>query len=157
MICEIVPIKSNYRGMERVLLATDLLLRSTKKSNFLIEKYYDYIDNTLKKMNAEIVFKFFEFSAILESFKIPNEIIVYDNVPLHSFYEFDLEFLGIDIVYEMEDSLIANTDNFKIQKFLNNNGLCQNLEDMQNLLIATSHIGQEWKPCYVYRVKQVDN
>ena len=44
---DIVPIKRAYRGIDRALLATDLLTKRTKKKyNTLLERYFKYLDIT---------------------------------------------------------------------------------------------------------------
>ena len=54
MVYDIVPIKNNYRGMERLLLATDLYTKQSRKEyDVLLNKYYDYISIVLQKPSRD--------------------------------------------------------------------------------------------------------
>ena len=50
---DIVPIKRAYRGIDRALLATDLLTKRTKKKyNTLLERYTGFSTKTVRQQKC---------------------------------------------------------------------------------------------------------
>ena len=128
---DIVPIKNKYRGMGRSLLAADLYTRQTKKG----------LINLIKFCNE------------LGRYGIMCEVIVYDIYPLETAFDYVLDFLGIDIVHEMSESLLCECADIKVQKFLNKNGLCNSETYVNDIVQLLDNGDVKWEPCYVYKEK----
>lgn len=150
---DIVPIKSQYRGMDRTLLITDLWNSNSKKHfDELLEKYYLYLENceVISKKAFEDVIIFFQE---VIKYDILCEMIVYDTVPLDTAFGYPVELIGIDIVHDMCESLLSDTVSPQVLYRLNKNGLCRTVNDVGEIIPFLKHGAVEWNPCYVYRVK----
>ena len=67
--------------------------------------------------------------------------------------EQNVVFWGIDIVFDMAESLLENVENEYIRGFLNENGLCPDTKNIDKI-IEVSDIGKyEVFPVYVYSVR----
>lgn len=151
---DIVPIKRAYRGIDRALLATDLLTKRTKKKyNTLLERYFKYLDITQKMPSKSGLHDLICFCKELQVNDIACEIIAYSLSPLINLWGYGLDFLGIDIVHDMAESLLCECENKEAQKYLNGNGLCKSKEDVSTIVPLLDHGDVEWNPCYVYKVE----
>lgn len=84
MFCyDVVPIRNNYRGMGRTLIATELITKQTKKIfKELLELYFGYISVTLESPSESGLIKIIEFCNVLKRYNILCEVIAYDLLPL---------------------------------------------------------------------------
>lgn len=153
MKIDIVPIKENYRGIGRSLLATDLLTKKSKKDfTKLLEMYDAYLMLLEQPESQNVLEKLMDFEKILQQYEILCEIIAYDTKPIDSAYGYSVTWLGIDIVHDCCESLLENMSDKRVQQTLNKNGLCRNTTDISKLLSLLDTGDVMWKPCYVYRV-----
>lgn len=153
MKIDIVPIKENYRGIGRSLLATDLLTKKSKKDFAkLLEMYDAYLMLLEQPESQNVLEKLMDFEKILQQYEILCEIIAYDTKPIDSAYGYSVTWLGIDIVHDCCESLLENMSDRRVQQMLNKNGLCRNTADILKLLPLLDAGDVMWKPCYVYRV-----
>lgn len=153
MKIDIVPIKENYRGIGRSLLATDLLTKKSKKDFAkLLEMYDAYLMLLEQPESQNVLEKLMDFEKILQQYEILCEIIAYDTKPIDSAYGYSVTWLGIDIVHDCCESLLENMSDRRVQQTLNKNGLCRNTADISSLLPLLDTGDVMWKPCYVYRV-----
>lgn len=149
---DLVPIKGKYRGMGRSLLATDLLeLKSKRKFELLLEEYFEFLEYS-QELNKKSFDKIVVFCEVLREHNIPCEIIVYNDEAMKDAFGYSIEFLGIDIVHDMCESLISEEVNLYIQELINENGLCSTVDAVYKIIPYQDHGEVEWKPCYVYRV-----
>lgn len=153
MKIDIVPIKENYRGIGRSLLATDLLTKKSKKDFAkLLEMYDAYLMLLEQPESQNVLEKLMDFEKILQQYEILCEIIAYDTKPIDSAYGYSVTWLGIDIVHDCCESLLENISDRRVQQILNKNGLYRNTADISKLLPLLDTGDVMWKPCYVYRV-----
>lgn len=153
MKIDIVPIKENYRGIGRSLLATDLLTKKSKKDfTKLLEMYDAYLMLLEQPESQNVLEKLMDFEKILQQYEILCEIIAYDTKPIDSAYGYSVTWLGIDIVHDCCESLLENMSDRRVQQMLNKNGLCRNTADISSLLPLLDTGDVMWKPCYVYQV-----
>lgn len=151
---DIVPIKNQYRGMGRSLLATDLYTRLSKHEyEHLLEMYYEYLSDVQQEPSQTGLMKLINFCIELDKFEIKCEVIVYDLCPIETAYGYVLYFLGIDIVHELSESLICECVDNEIQQFFNQYGLCNSELDMNSIVPLLDHGDVKWEPCYVYKVE----
>lgn len=152
MRCDIVPLGQKYRGMGRSLDVTHFKNCLPKDSfDDLLEVYFDYID-----YGCEINPMFDKLLAFYKKFRdhgVYCEVIAYATYPIENLHGYTVELLGIDIAHDMCESLIAEDVNPNIQNLLNENGLCQTVEDVETIIPFQDHGTVEWQPCYVYTVK----
>ncbi len=154
---DLVPIKGKYRGMARSLLATDLLnSKNRNKFEDLLEEYYEFLEygQEISKQAFERVVAFYN---VLKSYGITCEVIAYDENVLESIFGYSIEFLGLDIVHDMCESLIESELNSYVEKMINQNGLCRTESAVREIIPYQEHGGVEWKPCYIYKVILEDN
>ena len=153
MIYNVVPIRNNYRGIDRSLLATDLYNSSNKSTyNDFLNLYYKYI-SVMEQDYLETNFSWIiSFYKTLEKSGVVCEVIVYDYCPLTTAYSYNLEFLGIDIVCDMAESLLCNCSEYIMQQLLNKHGLCRSLSDVEAVMPLLNQGNAQWQPCYVYSV-----
>lgn len=150
---DIVLINQKYRGMERSLLATDLLTNKGKKQfDSLLDIYYQYLACVEEETSSDGLKRLVRYYEEFKKFNIPCEIIVYDSVPQNNAFGDDIELLGIDIVHEMCESLLSDDVNPSIKYLLNENGLCNTEQDIKKVIPFQDHGNAEWKPCYVYKL-----
>lgn len=153
MKIDIVPIKENYRGIGRSLLATDLLTKKSKKDFAkLLEMYDAYLMLLEQPESQNVLEKLMDFEKILQQYEILCEIIAYDTKPIDSAYGYSVTWLGVDIVHDCCESLLENMSDRRVQQTLNKNGLCRNAAGISKLLPLLDTGDVMWKPCYVYRV-----
>lgn len=151
---DIVPIKKYYRGMGRVLLATDLYTKQTKKEyDLLLNMYYEYLANVQQHPSRDGLIKLITFCNEISKREVKCEVIAYDITPLKTVFEYELDFLGIDIVHEMLESLLCECVDYEVRKFLNKNGLCNSESDVNSIIPLLDHGDVKWEPCYVYKIK----
>lgn len=151
---DIVPVQSCYRGIERSLLATDLYTRRTKgEYEFLLEVYYDYLNTIEFEPSVSGFTELIRFCDKLNNRGISCEVIIFDICPVESAFGFELDFLGIDIVHEMAESLLEEFTNHEVQQLLNQNGLCRSESDADRIIPLLDHGCVKWDLCYVYKVR----
>lgn len=151
---DIVPIKNHYRGMGRLLLATDLYTKQAKKEyDVLLGDYYKYLSIIQQSPSSAGLTDLVNLCKKFLQYGIKCEMIVYDNTPIQTFFGYDLEFLGVDITHEMSESLLYECDDYGIRKFLNQNGLCATDQYLNCIVLMLDHGDVKWDPCYVYKIK----
>ena len=156
MIYDIVPINNDYKGMDRILLATDLYTKQTKREyNLLLNKYYEYLSIVQQRPSKHGIVRLIELCEEFLKYGIKCEVIVYDITPIESVFGFDLDFLGIDIVHRMSESLLCDCGDHGIQKHLNENGLCSSKSQLYSIVPLLDHGNVKWSPCYIYKVKHM--
>ena len=149
---DIAPINETYRGMERALTAADLLNSKTKKIyKDLLEKHFLYLEYG-EEVSETAFEKMLVYYQEVITYDISCEIIAYDVVPLDNLYGYSLQLLGIDIVHDMCESLISEGVNLHVRGLINENGLCDTVDSVNEIIPYQDHGGVEWKPCYVYKV-----
>lgn len=140
--------------MGRVLLATDLYTKQSKaKYDFLLNKYYEYLSIVQQCPSKEGLIILIDLCKIFLKYNINCEVIVYDTIPMKNAFGHSLEYLGIDVVHEMSESLLSECVTHKIRKHLNENGLCTSEQYARSIVPLLDHGNVNWEPCYVYSVK----
>ena len=136
MILNICPIKDAYRGIDRCLDARYLYTKKTKNVyEELLELYYQSITYTLNTPpNTSIIKKLINTCNKFLKYSIKSEIIAYDTIPLTSAFDYNVEYLGIDIIYDGCESVIREC------KPKNNKGLKLN----KNMLFENSNDAKEY-------------
>lgn len=154
MNCDIVPVKNHYRGIGRVLLATDLYTKPVRKEyGILLNKYYEYLSNVQQYPSEDGLTKLINLCKEFSKYEVKCEVIAYDITPLETAFGYAVEFLGIDIVHRMAESLLCECTDYEIQKSLNKNGLCNSEQNLNHIIPLLDHGDVKWDPCYVYKVK----
>ena len=140
--------------MGRSLLAADLYTRQTKKEfENLLNIYFEYLDDLEQQLPSKKgLINLIKFCNELGQYGIMCEVIVYDIYPLETAFDYVLDFLGIDIVHEMSESLLCECADIKVQKFLNKNGLCNSETYVNDIVQLLDNGDVKWEPCYVYKV-----
>ena len=142
-----------YRGMERCFQVTSVPNKKRKgKLDELLQLEVDYISLIQENPIREGLMKLIDYYRILKTYEIECEIIVYDNMPLLNAWEFPLEFLGVDITYDMGESLLSDVVSGDVKKYLNENGLCEKADDVIHVIPLLEHGDVQWEPCYIYKV-----
>lgn len=150
---DVVPIHSSYRGIGRLLTPVDFQPKCAKNNmDKLIEEYFDYITNTLRPACQEVFEYMRSYCGRLQEYEIACEMIVYDLQPMESAYGRPLEFLGIDIVHEMAESLLEDGAEHLPKGLLNQNLLCSCKDDVSGIIPLCDSGDAVWEPCWVYRV-----
>ena len=150
---DIVPIHSSYRGIGRSLTPQDFQSNRAKANmDKLIDEYFHHITNTLKPACQEVFEEMGFWCRRLQEYDIACEMIVYDLQPLEHAYGRPLEFLGIDIVYEMAESLLESEAGHLPKGLLNQNLLCSCKEDALKIIPLCDCGDAAWESCWVYRV-----
>lgn len=154
MKIDIVPIKETYRGIDRALLATDLLTQRGKKDYRKLLNAYDvYCNMSLQHtQDREMLEWLICFEKTLQQYGVGCEIIAYDTQPIDSVYGHSVEWLGIDITHDLCESLLEDIQDARIDETLNKNGLCTKTEDMSALMPMLDVGDVIWEACHVYRV-----
>lgn len=151
---DIVPIDSIYRGIERTLKASDLYTKNTKKEfNFLLNEYFNYLTNIEQPVSKNNLEKIIDYYYVLLEKGIECEIIAYDDHPCSNVYGYQVNLLGIDIIYEMCESLILeNIEKKPIQEILNTNGLCDGLSNIPTIMSKLNINNMDCKLYWVYKL-----
>jgi hypothetical protein len=146
---DIVPIRSYYRGIERSLTTLDF--KGNRKIDLLLEKYFEYISLIEKPFSIENFQCLIDYLLFFRSNHISCEIILYDNTSIEKIGEYEISFLGIDIAYDLCESLIPEILSSQYKPQLNRNGLCENISIAMDVInSSTSTPDKIWKPCWVY-------
>jgi hypothetical protein len=150
---DVVPIRSAYRGIGRSLAPQDFRPWVDKRNmDYLLEVYFDYITDSLKPECQETFERMLSYCRTFRESGIPCEVIVYDSQPLENAYGKELQFLGIDIVLNLAESLLENGAERLSKNLLNENLLCLELSNLPKITKLCDHGGAEWCPCWVYHV-----
>lgn len=155
---DIMPINSSYSGIDRSLTTDDFLTKKTKPYfKTLLSLYLAYLDLTCSPHTA-LQYDYETFCTIQSYYKqfceyqVPCEMIVYDNTPISDIFGYNVKFLGIDIVHDMAESLLNNTDCLNVDKRLNEFGLYSVPIDITSIADDVCLGHNIWKPCWVYKV-----
>lgn len=157
---DFVHINSSYSGIDRALMTNDFLTPETKLYfDALLEVYFSYIDLTCNPYESldydekqfHVVQRFYEK---FRNYNVSCELIVYNTTPLELVYDVPIEFLGIDIVQDMAESLISYNQHLDIsvKRCLNSRGLFDDPITAQNAINLLKVNADVWKPCWVYKV-----
>lgn len=152
---DLVPMKRQCRGMGRGLTVCDFGTKPTGKAfEDLLELYFKYIDEISQNLpSPNGLLTLINFYNELKKYDIQCEIIAYDRYPLNEVYNYPVEFLGVDVVHDMCESLLDYAyDNEGISQYLNENGLCVCEKDVNKVIPFLDHSDVEWLPCYVYKI-----
>lgn len=156
MEIEIAEMQENgYRGLERTVTGNRFPNYKTKEFKKLIDMWCEYNlslvageqEECLKQLEANKPF-YYE----LKKNGVPCEVIAYDDKPIESLEDYELEFLGYDIVNQNHESVFAGWERVP---GTNENLLCAREEDFEkyvNMLshrMAPEHVLEMW---YVYRI-----
>lgn len=157
---DIVPINSAYSGIDRSLMTDDFLTPETKPHfDTLLAMYFSYIDLTCNPYESfaydEKRFRVIQgFYEQFRKYNVACELIVYNTTPVDFVYDAPIEFLGIDIVQDMAESLISYNQqiDISVKRYLNTKGLFDNPMATQNAMDLLKVDADVWKPCWVYKV-----
>lgn len=150
---DIVPINDCYRGIDRTFLASDLYTKQSKRQyDTLLEMYYEYLSIVEQKPTEYGMLGLINLYKELCNCAIECELIVYANNQLQAVFGYNLTFLGVDIVYEMAESLLSDYTSDTVKKYLNENGLCDLETNIYEIIPLLDHGEVKWEPCYVYKV-----
>ena len=139
--------------MGRLLLATDLYTEQTQKNyHFILDKYYEYLLNVQQYPSKDGLIELIDLYKEFSKCEIKCEVIVYDITPIETAFGYALDFLGIDIVHEMSESLLCECTDHKIREHLNENGLCSSELYLSSIVPLLDHGNVKWEPCYIYKV-----
>lgn len=155
MLYDVVPIQTRYRGIGRCLDGADFYPNESKKEfSQLLDQYAQSLDQWQNPPSQQGLAKMMELCSLLRQFHFPCEVIVYDSTPLERAYGYGLEFLGVDVAHNLEESLLYGEVPNEAEEFLNEHGLCPRTEDVAQLLplLDRDDDDKDWAPCYVYAV-----
>ncbi len=154
MIIDIVPYNSHYRGMGRNITVEHFNSKKAKKNFYqLCEQYLLYVDLFYFEKDESVLWEeILSFYRILIENDIDCEIIAYDNKIISDIHGYKVEFLGIDIVKEMCESLIYYSGDNIDKNCLNKNGLCENVKDTRKIINTFNEEENDWKPCWIYKI-----
>lgn len=112
MILNICPIKDAYRGIDRSLDAADLFTKKAKNVyEQLLELYYQSVTYTLNTPpSTSIIKKLITICNEFLKYDIKSEVIVCDTIPIISAFNYKVEYLGIDIIYDGCESVIRECE-----------------------------------------------
>ena len=158
-------IRGKYRGVERGLLLEDLMDFEKRHSKNEQKHYLDlvktYEEITGEKDNEEssqeVFEKILQLHTDLEKEGVPNEVIVYDLAPLDKTMLFgrNVVFLGIDLVCNINESLLKTEWERIPSSLLNPNALVQYIDDVSRVLPFCRSGNIRWSPCWVYEIMLV--
>ena len=158
---DIAPTNRAYSGIDRSLMPDNFLTPETKPYyDTLLLTYFSYMDLMCNPYESlvydEKLFRVIQnFYREFCAYNVSCELIAFDTVPIDCVHGVPVEFLGIDIVHEMAESLIScdhQTGN-SARKYLNEVGLFDNLIDANNALDLLNVDNASWKPCWVYKIQ----
>ena len=152
---DIVPCSKRYRGIDRWLSLYELPRIKSKKDNLkLIEDYNLYVD-TLdeEELGIDLFNKLLEFYKLFKEKGVDCEFLVCDDEPIKDAYGYKLEFLGIDIYSGYRESLIFEPKDEYVRSFLNENGLCTDVNDIDKIIAVSETGNHTWGPLYIYSLK----
>lgn len=150
---DIVSTNKKYKGIERTITITDFLLaKNNNDFEELLDLYYEYIEHMERCIDKEGLEHLITLCSAFKEKGVPCEVIIYDTVPFKGFLGYHIEELGIDIVHDMCESLLADEISADSSHLLNENGLCSTPQDIEQVIYAQDHGNIEWNPCYIYRI-----
>ena len=156
---DIVSITWSYRGIDRSIEVHDFLTKDTK-SNYkkLLDQYFNFLDDTCNPKKS-YSYDLEQFKLLLSYYKffrkekVNCEIIAFSYSPLENLFGYHLEFLGIDVVCDLAESLIKDrSEDDRIKSCLNRNGLLDNVENIAFVLENSITGKLDWRSCFVYKV-----
>lgn len=154
MYYDVVPLKGYYRGVGRLLLATDLYTKESKKEyDALLARYYAYLSIVMDQPpSRDGLVQLIDSYRAFSQYGVPCEVIAYDDRPMETAFGYALDFLGIDVVHEMSESLLEDPTSEEVKTYLNQNGLCADVAHVPQIVKLCDHGDVAWKPCWVYSV-----
>ena len=152
---DIVSLNTSYGGMGRSVTHDDFTSKKAKK--FFAElllcyfRYIELMDSPASNLTFNELIKCY---SQLKEYDVRCEIIVYAQQPLKDAFGKQIEFLGFDIVHDMAESLLKNSECIDevARKRLNPYGLCIDLGDVDAIIQSTDSGDVLWNPCWIYRV-----
>ena len=150
---DIIALGGSYLGIENCVGAMNYLSKQARKNyDKLFELYLNYLSNMELPFNQENFKKILTFYKALQASNVPCIVIAYDNKPLSDCYGYSIQFMGIDIVRDLCESMLSDTDFAdRMISFLNQNGLCQDISFVKKIL-SFADTDLKWEPCWVYQV-----
>ena len=122
-----------YRGMDREINISDFkIIKSRNKFNSTITKWTDYIETYYTCESVKTIYYLSEI--MMEELKnngIECEMILCTKEKIDSFMEKGISFLGIDVIFDGEESVLKNAN---LKNVLNNNILCSNTKIARNII-----------------------
>lgn len=152
---DIVRLNSSYRGIGRSLSPNDFFSKTTREYyDELISCYFEYIELMCNPIDVRAFNKLVEYCIKFNRLGVGCEMIVYDSEPLKDVFGRQIELLGIDVVHDMAESLLEDPAGIDdaIKKQLNKFGLCEQLRDVDAVVLSGDSGNVSWMPCWVYRV-----
>ena len=148
-----VPITPHYRGIDRVLLASDLYIKQYKKEyDSLLDMYYEYLSETMRMPSKEGLSTLVGICKEFNKYGISCEMIAFDTIPQSTIWGYSLNYLGIDVVHKLSESLINVHKDPALSRYFNKNGLLDSENDAYEIIPFFDHGNVDWKPCYVYEI-----
>lgn len=150
---DIVSITGSYRGIERSISPEIFISEKHRKFKFLLNnyiKYLDYISNTFDRDLLDGIVKCY---TVFRENDVRCEIIAYDDKEIYEIEGYEIKFLGIDITYDLAESMIYENKNFPRLELLNENQLFEEQNDAMEIIKLTSNNDIEWMPCWVYKIQ----
>lgn len=154
MLYDVVPIQTRYRGIGRCLDGADFYPNESKKEfSQLLDQYAQSLDQWQNPPSQQGLAKLMELCSLLRQFHFPCEVIVYDSTPLERAYGYGLEFLGVDVTHNLEESLLYGEVPNEVEEFLNEHGLCPRTEDVARILplLDCDDDDKNWAPLLCVR------
>ncbi len=142
-----------YRGVETTVDTSDFSKKcKNKEYRYLLDLLFEYISVSDEQNSVENFDKMKKLFVEFREHGVECEIIAYDSKPMQDLYGYPLELLGIDIVLEEAESLLADDVPLIVKRELNENGLCKTETDVARFIPYLDHGVDIWEPCYVYKV-----
>ena len=150
---DVVACNLQYRGMDRGISVEHFNSKKAFKNfDSILQEYFLYLERSDFQEGGISWENILSFYNILVENEVDCEIIAYDNKRIYDVYNHKVELLGIDIVKEMCESLIYYSEEWIDKSCLNENGLCRNIESVNEIVEQSGENQDEWKPCWVYKV-----
>lgn len=149
---ELVPIDGRYRGNERAL--SDSWIWKTEnvdRCEYLLERYFSCPIGACDGFSKPVLLKLIEVCDEFQNYDCACEIMVTADMPMETFFNYPLEFLGIDIIYDGTESLLEYKAE-EVRQFLNENDLCSTIGTADMVVAKLALDGLNWEPSYVYKV-----
>lgn len=153
MEIDIVPWNSQYRGMGRILSVQHFNSQKAKKNfNKICEEYFKYLDLLYFQKESTLWENILSFYKVLVENEVECEVIAYDSKIINDVYGQKIEFLGLDIVKDNCESLIYYSKNQIDKSYLNENGLCNDLNSVKKIIEIFQENEGNWNPCWIYKI-----
>lgn len=154
MELEILPILTNYHGIDRIF--SDQCFGKLEESAKMactqaLQHYCQAMDQFTGKDKLDII-KFFYQG--FKYYKVDCEMILYGQAPINHFFNEKITFIGLDCVHAHTESLLFDAYlNKELSQHLNAYGLFNDLNTL-NQCIKTHDSGYDsYEIYYVYKVE----